>query len=484
MAALFPSYVITVLELFRKHGFEAYVVGGAVRDLLCGKHPHDYDIVTSARPEETRRLCKGAGLSVVENLGENFGVLILLVEGRAVEVAAYRKEVYGTDAHRPSGVAYCQTLEEDLARRDFTVNAMAMDLAGNLTDPYSGQRDLEHHVLRVVGSPSDRFSEDALRMFRACRFVAQLGFLPEAGILPAIKSEAPRAKGLSLSRVKAELHKLLRAPYAGQGMNLMVQSGLAGMSCRIKKEGTYESVLILPELLDLVGVPQNPRFHPFDVWGHIWHALDHSDGSLTLGWAILLHDVGKGRKGVRGIRPDGMPSDHGHDKVGKAMAESILHRLGENGALVNRVAFLVGNHMHFGPARFLPDAALWRWLRKEARSGAFRCTKDLQEAFRELGTLCLADMAATTASAESQALARHFADQLFLMAGTMPVHTADLAISGRDLIAAGIPQRVLKRLLPLLLSRVQDRNLSNTPEALQRAADIWWKKEKEKGPTS
>ena len=187
--------------------------------------------------------------------------------------------------------------------------------------------------------------------FRACRFVAQLGFLPEAGILPAIKAEAPRAKGLSLSRVKAELHKLLRAPYAGQGMNLMVQSGLAGMSCRIKKEGTYESVPILPELLDLVGVPQNPRFHPFDVWGHIWHALDHSDGSLTLGWAILLHDVGKGRKGVRGIRPDGMPSDHGHDKVGKAMAESILHRLGENGALVNRVAFLVGNHMHFGPAR-------------------------------------------------------------------------------------------------------------------------------------
>ena len=108
-----------------------------------------------------------------------------------------------------------------------------------------------------------------------------------------------------------------------------------------------------PELLDLVGVPQNPRFHPFDVWGHIWHALDHSDGSLTLGWAILLHDVGKGRKGVRGIRPDGMPSDHGHDKVGKAMAESILHRLGKR-SLVNRVAFLVGNHMHFGPARFLP----------------------------------------------------------------------------------------------------------------------------------
>ena len=104
--------------------------------------------------------------------------------------------------------------------------------------------------------------------------------------------------------------------------------------------------------------------------------------------------------------------------------------------------------MHFGPARFLPDAALWRWLRKEARSGAFRCTKDLQEAFRELGTLCLADMAATTASAESQALARHFADQLFLMAGTMPVHTADLAISGRDLIAAGIPQRALKGCCP------------------------------------
>ena len=323
---------------------------------------------------------------------------------------------------------------------------MAMDLAGNLTDPYSGQRDLEHHVLRVVGSPSDRFSEDALRMFRACRFVAQLGFLPEAGILPAIKAEAPRAKGLSLSRVKAELHKLLRHPTL-----VRHESHGPKRSCRDVVPNQKEEPMKashLPELLDLVGVPQNPRFHPFDVWGHIWHALDHSDGSLTLGWAILLHDVGKGRKGVRGIRPDGMPSDHGHDKVGKAMAESILHRLGENGALVNRVAFLVGNHMHFGPARFLPDAALWRWLRKEARSGAFRCTKDLQEAFRELGTLCLADMAATTASAESQALARHFADQLFLMAGTMPVHTADLAISGRDLIAAGIPQRSLKAAAP------------------------------------
>lgn len=481
MAALFPSYVITVLELFQKHGFEAYVVGGAVRDLLCGKHTHDYDIVTSARPEETRRLCKGAGLSVVENRGENFGVLVLLVEGRAVEVAAYRKETYGTDAHRPNGVAYCQTLEEDLARRDFTVNAMAMDLAGNLTDPYGGRHDLEHHVLRVVGSPSARFAEDALRMFRACRFVAQLGFVPEAGILPAIKAEALRVKGLSLFRVKTELHKLLMAPYAGRGMDLMVQSGLAGMPCRIKKEGNYESVPILPELLDLVGVPQNPRFHPFDVWGHIWHALNHSDGSLTLGWAILLHDVGKGREGVRGIRPDGMPSDHGHDKVGKAMAEGILRRLGESEDLVNRVAFLVGNHMHFGPSRFLPDAALWRWLRKEARSGTFRRTKDLQEAFRELGNLCLADMAATTASAESQALARHFANQLFRMAGAMPVHTADLAISGRDLIAAGIPQKVLKRLLPLLLSRVQDRSLSNTSEVLQRAAAIWWEKEKGKG---
>ncbi|WP_296328548.1 CCA tRNA nucleotidyltransferase [uncultured Acidaminococcus sp.] len=481
MAPLFPSYVITVLELFQKHGFEAYVVGGAVRDLLCGKHPHDYDIVTSARPEETRRLCKGAGLSVVENRGENFGVLVLLVEGRAVEVAAYRKETYGTDAHRPNGVAYCQTLEEDLARRDFTVNAMAMDLAGNLTDPYGGRHDLEHHVLRVVGSPSARFAEDALRMFRACRFVAQLGFVPEAGILPAIKAEALRVKGLSLFRVKTELHKLLMAPYAGRGMDLMVQSGLAGMPCRIKKEGNYESVPILPELLDLVGVPQNPRFHPFDVWGHIWHALNHSDGSLTLGWAILLHDVGKGREGVRGIRPDGMPSDHGHDKVGKVMAEGILRRLGESEDLVKRVAFLVGNHMHFGPSRFLPDAALWRWLRKEARSGTFRRTKDLQEAFRELGNLCLADMAATTASAESQALARHFANQLFRMAGAMPVHTADLAISGRDLIAAGIPQKVLKRLLPLLLSRVQDRSLSNTSEVLQRAAAIWWEKEKGKG---
>ena len=169
MKLTIPSYVKTVMDVLQSHGFEAHVVGGAVRDMLLGRVPDDYDVVTNARPEQILRTAEDAGIPVVSELGQNFGVVILRVERHGVEVAAYRNETYGSaDAHRPAEVWYCRTLEEDLSRRDFTINALAVDQNGHITDCFQGLDDLRGRVLRTVGDPDRRFSEDALRMFRAC----------------------------------------------------------------------------------------------------------------------------------------------------------------------------------------------------------------------------------------------------------------------------------------------------------------------------
>ena len=178
MQTKFPDYVLKTLNILNAAGYEAYVVGGAVRDILLGTEPGDYDITTNARPEQIAMTLRAAGYTLAEKLGENFGVVAAVTEGHALEIATFRNEryVYGQDAHRPAEVWFCDTLQDDLSRRDFTVNAIAMDSSGRLYDYFGGQKDLKAKLLRTVGDPKKRFAEDALRMYRACRFVAQLDF--------------------------------------------------------------------------------------------------------------------------------------------------------------------------------------------------------------------------------------------------------------------------------------------------------------------
>lgn len=478
MKLVLPSYVEKVLDLLLDHGFEAYVVGGAVRDLLLGREPDDYDVVTNARPDEIKLVAEQAGIPVVSELGQNFGVVILLVEKHGVEVAAYRNEAYGSqDAHRPAEVWYCETLEEDLGRRDFTINALAVDKQGNIVDCYDGLDDLRGRVLRTVGNADKRFEEDALRMFRACRFTAQLGFTPDPRIARAIRNNLERVEGLSLERVRTELNKLLTGPYAGEGMDLMVRTGLAGESCRVRRQGEFVKVPILPELLDLVGVPQNPAFHPYDVWEHTAVALDKGDRSLEAGWAILLHDIGKGREGIRGVNKEGQPSDHGHEILGETMARDILKRLQMPRELVDRVAFLVRNHMRYGFLSSQDDDKTWHWLRQEARSGKFRLNKEMAEAFKQLTAVCIADVAATNADHTDVLHAQMYGKRLVKMAYLMPVHTSDLDFSGRDALKAGAAPDQLKDLMPNLLRRVQDGKLHNAPDELAAAAKKWLRRQ-------
>ena len=500
MLIFFPAYVLKTLQLLNDAGFEAYVVGGAVRDLMLGVEPGDYDITTNARPEQIVAVLRASGYTLAEKLGENFGVVVAVTEGHSLEIATFRNEryVYGLDAHRPAEVWYCDTLKEDLSRRDFTVNAMAMDSKGKLYDFFGGQADLKAHVLRTVGDPKQRFAEDALRMYRACRFVAQLDFTyvegndtatdvlgdydseqtveqnlraammkagktvpenmkttgPDAQLTGAVDGngfgqpgtkyylkkhyvfDISQCRNLSLERVKTELDKMLLGKAAGKGLALFVSSGLANAQCRVRDKGSEIFVDVLPELAHLPGLPQNIRFHCYNVWEHILAAVDKGPGQLALRWALLLHDVAKGLPGIRGTTPDGYPNDHGHEKEGAKMAEAILTRLCYPRPFVRRVSWLVAKHMRFAPMMIHKNNTLLRWIRNEATGGAFRTEKEMAEAFFQLTEVFLADMGATWAGVLEEPVmeeGRRLGEEAVQIARErMPVHTSDLKVSGSE----------------------------------------------------
>lgn len=483
-----PQYAITILNILAQAGYEAYLAGGAVRDLLLGRPPGDFDVTTSALPEETTAVCHAHGIKTVDNLGQNFGCIVALPEDHKVEITTFRGESYGSDAHKPEKVWFSKSLRDDLCRRDFTVNAMVMDKDGNIYDYHHGQEDLQAKILRTVGDAGARYREDALRMLRACRFVGQLGFtyVQDNGLLPPFGEEGTpyylphnfsfpveHCAGLSLERVRTELDKLLVTEHAGHGLMLLMATGLTDAHCRFKDNGSYTKIPILPELRHLAGLPQNRRFHCYNAWEHTLAAVDNSPRDLTIRWAMLLHDLGKGMPGIRGTHPDGSPSDHGHEALSAVMADELLTRLRYPAAFRKRVVWLVSRHMRFAPMMFTKERTLMRWVRAEAASGEFRTSKDLTEAFSQLKEVFLADMGATHAGNNPQLMAegRELADAVIDIArNKMPVHTADLAVNGADLAQIITDGAETGIFLKYLLERVRSGNLPNERAALLEAA--------------
>lgn len=498
--AKIPTYVKTMLQLLQRSGYQAYVVGGAVRDLLLGLEPGDFDITTNALPEQVLAVARQAQLGTVASLGHNLGVVIVVVEGRQLEVATFRGERYGVDAHRPEAVWFCEHLRDDLSRRDFTVNAMALDLEGQLYDYFGGRQDLRARVLRTVGNPIIRYGEDALRMYRACRFVAQLDFTycePAAAVLEAASAKGgfgqpgtpyylparphftlAKCRNLSLERVRTELEKLLVAQAAGRGLMLLVASGLAATSCKVREQGQVHQVPVLPELVHLVGMPQNPKYHRYDVWEHVLTAVDAVPRDLTLRWAALLHDVAKGLPGIRQPNKEGQPSDYGHEQQGAVLAREILTRLGYAPAFVQRVSWLVAQHMRFAPMLMAGTRASLHWLRTEARSGSFRSAAEMTAAYTQLREVYLADMQATRSGLQDsrQVLTAKLlsAKLVQLAAVRMPVRTGDLRLSGRDVLTMlqGDDTITVKDALSYLLQRVQGGSLPNEAAALRQALQV------------
>ncbi|MBO8128660.1 MAG: HD domain-containing protein [Peptococcaceae bacterium] len=461
---MFPPGVHKILETLNQAGYEAYVVGGAVRDILLGRRPKEFDICTDACPRAVLDIAAKNNIKAFRK-GAAFGVISWILEGQEYEIATFRTETYGEDAHRPEKVEFVWALEDDLARRDFTVNAMAMDRAGTVIDPLGGREDLRRGLLRAVGDPEERFAEDALRMFRACRFVAEYGFRVERQTRDAIGKALGRVAGLSVERVRDELDKLLVAPYAADGLELMRGTGLLTTECRCRADGREQIVAVLPEVARLVHIEQNPRYHTLDVWGHTLRVVANIPPEPVLRWAALLHDIAKGSPGVRCLNKHGEPSDYGHARVGADMARKILNRLRVPPAITRRVVWLVRHHMNFpGPER----RPVIKWLRRLAASFAGRA--DLAEAVRQLLELRSADLRGGKVDPEyllkENDLLQGMVEKVLWQ---VPFYPEDLAVSGGDVaeIMGRGPQ--VKRTLDDLVASVQAGRLENHREVLLAA---------------
>lgn len=316
---------IEVVRTLRDAGHTAYFAGGCVRDHLRGVEPHDYDIATSATPEQVRALFP----RTVE-VGAQFGVVRVLMDGEQFEVAAFRSDDAYVDGRRPVSVTF-STPEADAHRRDFTINGLFLDpIEDRVLDYVGGRQDIERRLIRCVGDPAARFSEDKLRLLRAVRFAANLDYEIEPATFAAIQRMASEISVVSAERVRDELVKMLTRSGAGRGLRLLDQSGLL--------------TVVLPEVAAMKGVEQPPQFHPEgDVFTHTCLMLDAlREPSVTLAFAVLLHDIGK--PGTFRRAPDRIRFDE-HDVVGAAMAETILRRLRFSNDNISRIVACVANHM-------------------------------------------------------------------------------------------------------------------------------------------
>lgn len=319
-------------RVFAAAGHELYLVGGVVRDLLLGRPVTDLDYTTSAHPEETKELGQRAGADAIYTVGEAFGTIGLVFAGITVEITTYRTEWYPSPARHPA-VRFGTDLGEDLSRRDFTVNAIAVHaLTGELVDPFGGCRDLERRLIRAVGNPHERFREDPLRILRAARFAAQLGFDVEPATRAAMRDLAPELQRISIERIAQELNRLLLGPEPDRGLELLRETGLLPY--------------VLPELVPLAEDVADRRHK--DIWRHTLQVVRQSRARLAVRWAALLHDAAKPM--TRTVDEQGEVHFFGHEVKGAELARKTLRRLRQEKALIERVARLV--ELHLRPAAY------------------------------------------------------------------------------------------------------------------------------------
>lgn len=342
------EFANSICATLRGRGFQAYLVGGCVRDLILAREPADYDVCTDATPERVQELFPRS-LAV----GAKFGVILVVEDGIQVEVATFRSDVGYSDGRHPDRVVYSTTAEEDVHRRDFTINGLLMDPSTKqVLDFVGGRDDLRAGIVRAIGEPRLRFTEDKLRMLRAVRFAARFGFQIEPRTLAAIQSLAPQVLEVSLERIRDELTKLLTEGAARRGFELLDETGLLPV--------------VLPDIARMKGVEQPPQFHPEgDVWIHTRMMLEglQPNGSPTLAWGVLLHDVGKPPTFSPATGPGTRIRFDGHVEVGARMAEHICRNLRFSNEDTEQIESLVANHLRFKDVHEMRVATLKRFVR-------------------------------------------------------------------------------------------------------------------------
>jgi tRNA nucleotidyltransferase (CCA-adding enzyme) len=317
-----PRKVVLIIKNLQRHGYDAYAVGGCVRDSILNRKPEDWDITTSAKPEQVKRIFRRTVDTGIEH-----GTVTVLIGKDGFEVTTYRVDGLYEDGRHPKEVTFTSRLEEDLKRRDFTINAMAYNDDERLVDAFGGMRDLNYHLIRCVGDPKERFSEDALRILRAVRFSAQLAFPIEQETAEAIKSLAPNLEKISAERIQAELVKLLVSDHPER-----IQD-----ACEL---GITK--VVLPEWDDMVGVKQNTPHHKYDVAAHTVHALQNVKNDKVLRLTMLFHDMGK--PVMKTTDENGRDHFKGHAIASEQIAKTVMKRLKFDNDTIRKVTKLVAYH--------------------------------------------------------------------------------------------------------------------------------------------
>ena len=429
-----PENVLTCIHTLEQAGYEAYAVGGCVRDSLLGLVPHDHDLCTNALPARTAALFPGHTLV---RSGEKHGTIGVVFDKEVIEITTFRTEGGYADSRHPGWVRFVPDIREDLSRRDFTVNAMAYNPRTGYIDPFGGQDDLQRGILRAVGDPATRFTEDALRILRGVRFGVRFALTPTEDTLAAMNTLSPLMDKLARERVFDELCKLLPLLKAGDMER-------------------YAAILtqVIPPLAATVGFDQRNPHHIYNVYTHTAFVVENSPRDLAVRWAAVLHDCGK--PGCFALDEKGVGHFYGHQDTGAQMAAALLLTLKAPTALRERVVFLIEKHM----TPLEPDRKLLR--RRLSQYG--------EDALKQLVALQRADCIGTGTHTNdrfdeiSAIIAEILQEQACLT-------LRDLAVNGKDLQNIGFaPGKEMGACLTWLLEQVIDETLPNKKTALLAAA--------------
>ena len=439
-----PQSVAEMIRALEQAGYAAYVVGGCVRDACLGLTPQDYDMCTSALPEQTEAVFRDRRLVLA---GKKHGTIGVVTENGVVEITTFRTEGTYRDNRHPDWVQFVGDVESDLARRDFTVNAMAYSPTRGYADPFGGREDLEKGILRAVGDPAKRFQEDSLRILRGVRFAVRFGLQVDPATEKAMFAQAARMDNLARERVFDELCRLL--PLVTAEDLLRFAPILAA---------------VIPELKPMIGFDQRSPHHGYDVYTHTAHVVGGTPADLTLRWAALLHDVGKVTTFT--VDESGRGHFYGHADQGAELAGQILQRLKAPAALRQRVVLLIEKHM----AQLEPEKKSLR--RQIGRLG--------QETVYQILSLQMADNSnkGTAKSGENEKYIRILEVLEEIKSEDGCFSLKDLAVNGNDLLQIGFTGRTIGLMLNWLLEQVMEENLPNERGVLldwarQVWADVW-----------
>lgn len=425
----FPEDIYYIMDRLNGYGYEAYLVGGAVRNILLNLEVKDYDITTNAKPSELVGLFKKTILT-----GVRFGTVTVLIDSRSYEITTYRRDYEYLDSRRPSVVRFSDELEEDLTRRDFTINAICMDKEGTVIDPLNGIKDINNSIIRAIGNPDIRFKEDALRMMRAIRLMSEIEFTIEENTLKSITKNASTISNISAERIQNELNKILLSRKPSTGLYKMLETGILGT--------------LMPEIIPCVGFQQFSSYHDKDVFSHTMLVMDNTLPKLEIRLAALFHDIDK--PNCLTIDENGEGHFYGHHIESARISKEVLRRLKYPNDVIEKVYRLIRYH----PLKEINigEKGVKRFINKVGKD-------NLEDMFN----LNYADIIGKSTYKGIEKLKNMEEHTRQIINRHDPLNIRDLEISGKDIKELGISEgpligEILDRLMALAFDNPEDNN--------------------------